>query len=161
MDATMWWIVAIAIVQILTIVLMLKGGKEISKEFDRHKEYIDLSVKNTFEHERRKVWWADREVMQQTLRDYVNEWSRAYVEFRDKTDERLHTIEEQLVTASEEWEAKYDLYLRNMNTAADDIGEIRDRCLELQKANTVLMRTILERMPLPVQPTSPKRKARS
>lgn len=139
---------------IMWVIDKLKTYKEdLGKSFDGT---IDSMVSTAFTNKRRELWWADYDSIKATLKTHANEWFKEYAEFRDKTTDRFIACNNDM----KELTAKIDRLQQTDGIAADDVGEIRQMCLELQKANTVLMRTILERFPLPEKPTTPVRRKR-
>ncbi len=148
--------IAYLLILAISIALPLWTIEKIKVARDKDNEYIELRVQNVYEYNRLKSWWANREVLQADLKRLTDEWFMEYAAFRDRVTERLDERETDIVNILAELSN-----MKKLEDIDDDIFHSLDmQIAELTRSQQLLLRTILERFPLPEKPTTPVRRKR-
>ena len=149
-------LISVLVTLIVAWLLVLWMREKLDEQYEGLKSLIELKVENTFEQRKRDAWWAVRDAFQEDLKKLTAQHFYENNIFHSSVKDKFIACNNDM----KELTAKIDRLQQTDGIAAEDVGEIRQMCLELQKANTVLMRTILERFPLPEKPTTPVRRKR-
>lgn len=103
------------------------------------------------------VWVSDKlKTYKEDLKRLTDEWFMEYAQFRDSVTERLDERETDIVNILAELER-----IKKLEDIDDDKFHSLDmQIAELTRSQQLLLRTILERFPLPEKPTTPVRRKR-